>query len=207
MAYRVMIVDDQSIARKLFESVIEGSDKFELAKSVESASMVDVYLARYSVDLLLLDIVMPDGAGGLAAAEYVKSHYPSVKVILATSMPEVSFLDRAREIGVESFWYKEAGESLLDVMERTMAGERVFPDAVPPQKLGQTLSTELSAAELAVLRELTTGAGNQEIGERLNISVNTVKSHIQHMLEKTGYANRTELAIQARVLGVVIATG
>lgn len=206
MSYRVIIVDDQNISRKFFENVLEKSNDYELVKSIESAGMLDVYLAKYEADLVLMDVVMADGSSGLTAAEYIKNHYPEIKVVLVTSMPEVSFIERAKEIGIESFWYKETGaEPLLTLLNRTMAGESVYPDTTPAVQLGKITSDMLSASELAVLRELTTGAGNSEVAETLNVSVNTVKSHIAHLLEKTGYKNRTELAIEARVRGIVIA--
>ena len=93
-------------------------------------------------------------------------------------MPECSCLSRAREIGVESFWYKEEQrESLLDVMERTMAGESVYPDATPELQLGLTSSHEFTDRELEVLREMIGGDTNQEIAERLHMSVATIKTH------------------------------
>jgi two-component system vancomycin resistance associated response regulator VraR len=203
--YKVLIVDDQSVSRQLFESFVEQSDKYELVKAVSSAEMVDIYLARYKVDLIIMDVVMAEGINGLAASEYVKKRYPDVKILMVTSMPEVSYIERAREIGIESFWYKEDESGpFLAIMDRTMAGDNVYPDSTPSIALGNIMSSELSTAELTVLRELTTGAGNAEIAEKLNISVNTVRTHIQHMLEKTGYTNRTELAIEARVRGIVI---
>ncbi len=205
MSYKVLVVDDQKISRLLFENFIKSSEDFELVKSIESAGMVDIYLAKYKVDLIIMDVVMSDGTNGLDACEYVKQRYPDIKVIVVTSMPEASFLERARKLGVESFWYKEVSqEPLLDIMRRTIEGESIYPDEAPAERIGNILSTELSDAEMAVLRELTTGAGNQEIADRLFISANTVKSHIQHMLIKTGFANRTELAIEARVKGIAI---
>ena len=85
-----------------------------------------------------------------------------------------------------------------------MAGESIYPDVPPVCSIGAISSGSLSDAELAVLRELATGSDNPEIAEKLNISVNTVKTHIQHMLKKTGFSNRTELAVEARVKGLVI---
>ncbi len=202
---RVLIVDDQKISRQLFENYVRSSSRYELVKSIDSAGMVDIYLAKYPVDLIIMDIVMADGISGLDACEYVKNNYPDIKLIAVTSMPEARFIERAKQLGVESFWYKEASrEPLLEIMRRTMDGENVYPQSAPVEKIGLTDSAELSAAEMAVLRELTTGAENTEIAQRLKISVNTVKSHIQHMLDKTGFSNRTELAIEARVKGIVV---
>lgn len=205
MKYRVMIVDDQNISRQLFEGFVKSSENYELAFSLDTARVADTYCARYGVDLVIMDVVMQDGSNGLDMAGIIKKSYPNVKVIVVTSMPEVSYIEKAKELGVDSFWYKEVTKDpLLSVMDRTMAGEHVFPDQTPAIRLGEIDSKDLTEAEIDVLRELTTGAGNQEIADKLCISVNTVRSHIQHMLDKTGFANRTELAIEARIRGIVI---
>lgn len=202
---RVMIVDDQAISRQLFEMYVRNSNRYELTFSIESAGVVDVYLLKNHVDLILMDILMNDGSNGLDAAGKVKREHPDIKVIAVTSMPEQSFMEQARALGVDSFWYKETGENeLLEVMDRTMAGERVYPDHAPDVRLGNALSSELTERELDVLRIITTGASNTAVAEELGISEHTVKTHVRGMLTKTGFANRTELAIKARALGVAI---
>ena len=204
--YRVMVVEDQSMPRKLFEMLLAQSEDYELLYSIESASVAHIYCDRYAPDLVLMDVIMQDRSNGLDAAERIKKNHPDIKIIIITSMPEVSFIERAKNAGVDSFWYKEgSGESVLEIMDQTMAGEHIFPDATPSIMLGAVRSTELTHAELEVLRELTKGASNAEIGEKLCISPTTVRSHISNMLSKTGFANRTELAIKARIEGLVIA--
>ena len=122
-------------------------------------------------------------------------------------MPEYSWLERARNIGVDSFWYKDGQkESILDVMERTMAGENIYPDETPLIHIGNTTNHDFTERELEILKELTTGDTNTAIAERLHISLPTVKSHIQHLMEKTGFKTRTELVSEARSLGIVIKT-
>ena len=202
---KVMIVDDQFISRQLFELLVNSSDAYELAYSVESAAFADAYVLKRSVDLVLMDILMSDGSNGLAAAARIKKNCPEVKIIAVTSMPEASWLKKAREIGIESFWYKETSkETILQVMDRTMAGECVYPDSAPSVKLGLAYSVEFTERELEVLRIMTTGVSNAAIARQLSISESTVKNHIHHMLEKTGCESRTALAIQARVSGIVI---
>ena len=202
---KVMIVDDQAISRHLFELYIQGSDKYELAFSLSSADVAEVYLLKHPVDLILMDILMNDGSNGLDAAKRIKERYPAVKIIAVTSMPEHSWVGRAKKIGVDSFWYKETEEkTILDVMDRTMAGERVYPDSSPDVTLGLAKSSEFTERELEVLRIITTGATNGAVAEELGISENTVKAHVRSMLEKTGYQSRTELAIKARVIGITI---
>ena len=201
MKYKVMIVEDQTMPRELFELRIQSSEHFETVLSIDNASLAEVYCLRFPVDLILMDVITRNGENGLDAAARIKRAFPQIKIIIVTSMPECSYLGRAREIGVESFWYKEEQrESLLDVMERTMNGESVYPDATPEL----ASSYEFTDRELEVLREMTGGDTNQEIAERLHMSVATVKTHILNMLEKTGFRNRTELAVRARESGLVI---
>lgn len=202
---RVMIVDDQIVSRRLFEMYVESSKRYELVYSVESAAFADAYVLKASIDLVLMDILMNDGSNGLDAARRIKKNCPGIRIVAVTSMPEVSWISRAREIGIESFWYKESsGETILNVMDRTMAGESVYPDDQPKVSLGLADSSEFTDRELEVLRIMTTGVSNAVIAERLNISEHTVKNHIRHMMEKTGFKSRTELAIEARVRGIVI---
>lgn len=205
MKTRVIIVDDQAISRQLFEMYVRSSDRYELVSSVRSAGLVDIYLLKHRADLIIMDIMMNDGSDGLEAAEKVKKDYPDIKIVAVTSMPESSWLKRAREIGVESFWYKETDETaLLDVMDRTMNGESVYPDSPPAVRLGNADSTCFTERELEALRIITTGASNAEVAAKLGISENTVKSYVRSMLDKTGCRSRTELAIKARVLGFAI---
>jgi len=113
MPYRVMIVDDQTISRQLFESFVTSSDNYQLVISIDNASEADAYPAKFAIDLILMDIVMKSGSSGLDAAARIKKNYPHIKIILVTSMPEADFMRRAKEIGVESFWYKEVQQAPL----------------------------------------------------------------------------------------------
>ena len=202
---KVMIVDDQFISRQLFEMIVNSSETYEMVYSVESAAFADMFVLKHAIDLVLMDILMLDGSNGLDAAARIKKNCPEIKIIAVTSMPEASWLKKARAIGIDSFWYKEASkESILQVMDRTIAGESVYPDSVQPVKLGFATSTEFTERELEVLRIMTTGVSNAAIAKQLCISESTVKNHIHHMLEKTGCESRTALAIQARVSGIAI---
>lgn len=207
MAYHVLIVEDQAMPRELFEIYINSSDKFNHLLSVANASAALSVCKNNKVDLILMDVMTELGSSGLDAAEEIKKEFPEIKIIIVTSMPEYSWLERAREIGVDSFWYKDGQkESILDVMERTMAGENIYPDETPLIHIGNTTNHDFTERELEILKELTTGDTNTAIAERLHISLPTVKSHIQHLMEKTGFKTRTELVSEARSLGIVIKT-
>ena len=201
----VIIVDDQYMARQLFELYIKSSGRYQLAGTASSGQQALSLVQAVSADLILMDILMPDGETGLETAARIKAIRPWIRIIAVTSMAEASWLKRAREIGIESFWYKESSkETILEVMDCTMNGDSVYPDQPPKVKLGLSSNTEFTQRELEVLRLMTRGMSNSSIAGELGISENTVKSHIQHMLDKTGYKNRTELAIEARIRGIVV---
>ena len=202
---RVMLVEDQRLVQQFLEDIVNDSDRYELVASLRNADLADVYCEREQIDLILMDVYTAGGASGLNAAARIKKKHPYIRIIVITSMPEVSYLDRAREIGVESFWYKEVGdEPLINVMDRTMAGESVYPDRTPELQFGNISSYEFTERELEILRELTSGDTNEEIADRLCISKNTVKDYVTKMLIKTGFRSRTELAVKARELGLVV---
>ena len=106
---------------------------------------------------------------------------------------------------MDSFWYKSSkAEEIITVIEKTFAGENVYPDTTPTLVFGDALSVDLSDRELEVLRELVAGETDADIAEHLFMSVRTVKSHITNMKNKTGFKNRTELAVRARECGLII---
>ena len=202
---KVAIVDDQNITRQFFSYFIKESEDFELTATLKNGEEAIEYCKANNIDLILMDIVMIGGMNGLDAAKEIKKINPEIKIIIITSMPEVSYIDKARSIGVDSFWYKELEEvPILTVMERTMKGEHIYPDTTPELSIGNAKSTDFSEMELDVLREVTTGATNKEISEKLYISPATVNYYINDLLVKTGYKNRVQLAVKARLEGLVI---
>ena len=208
MAYRVVIADDEKTSRSLFEYIISGSEGYTLENSFARAAEAADYCISHPVDLCVMDIVMREGESGLDAAARIRKGAPGVKIILVTSNVDPRSIRLSRKIGVESFWYKETSEEpLITLIERTMAGERIYPDTTPKIILGNAPSTEFTNREYDVLRELVTGKSNRQIAETLAVSEETVKSHIQHMLDKTGYGNRVELSINAALFGLVTPGG
>ena len=205
MPYRVLIVDDQRMSRQLFESIVASNKRYAVAAAVETAMFADAWCARGGIDLVLMDVVMKDGSNGLDAAARIKASYPEIKVIIVTSMPDPMFLRKAREANVDSFWYKEVeSEPMLRVMDRTMAGEQVWPDRAPEVMLGMIRNTELTDREMDVLRLLAEGLTDREIGERLELALPTVRYHVRNLISKTGYGSRTELAVDAVRSGLTI---
>ena len=202
---RVLIVEDAPMDRQLLELYVKQSGQYELVPSVESAAFVEFCCRTTRVDLILMDVCTSLYANGIDAAEKIKQNFPQTKIIIITGQPECSFIERAKKAGVDSFWYKtETAESILNVMERTMAGENIYPESTPPLQFGYITSDELTARELEVLREVVAGESDAAIAEKLYMSLRTVKGHIQSRRDKTGFRNRTELAVRARDCGLII---
>ncbi len=201
----VMIVEDDPMAQKLLEIFVAGNSSYQVVHTIESAAIAEFYCMTNQIDLILMDVCTAMNVSGLEAAEKIKARFPHIKIIIITSQPECSFIDRARSAGVESFWYKTASaEDILAVMDRTMAGERIYPDSTPSLKLGNVLSERFTEREIEVLRLVVAGETDAAIAEKLFMSLRTVKQHIQSMRDKTGFRNRTELAVRARESGLVI---
>ena len=202
---RVVVVDDFRISRSFFEMGVRMSPRYEMVKAFSAAEDAVSYCLGNPVDLVVMDVMMRSGIDGLTAAQRIKQARPGLKIILVTSMAESKWEKQAREAGIESFWYKEYSEEpLLEVMDRTVDGESVYPSASPRVSFGLVTRSALTERELDVLRELTRGRTNEEIAERLGVTVNTVRYHIQNMLNKTGFENRMDLAINARSMGLVV---
>ena len=107
---QVLIVEDDPMARTLFEIYLKNSEKYKVAGSVESAAMAELYCLTKQIDLILMDVCTALHASGLDAAEKIKKNHPGIKILIVTSQPECDFIERARRAGVDSFWYKEPSE-------------------------------------------------------------------------------------------------
>lgn len=201
----VLIVEDDPMARKLMEIFVTSSENYRLVPSLDSAALAELYCMTNPIDLILMDVYTAMGANGLDAAAKLKKRFPQIKIIIITSQPEYSYIAKARKIGVESFWYKEAtAEALIRVMDRTVNGESIYPDSTPITRLGAARSDDFTERELEVLRELVSGKTDAAIAETLHLSVTRVKQHILRIREKTQFSNRTELAVRTRESGIVI---
>lgn len=201
---KVVICDDQYLIRQLFSMIVSGSEKYIVVQELQTAYAAADYCRDHEVDLVIMDIVMSDGSNGLDAAEQIKKENKNIRILMVTSMPEAGYLERARMIGVDSFWYKEVeDERLIDVIDKTMNGESVFPDEVLSVDIGKAKSSDFSKRELDVLRLMTKGLTDPEIAEELQLSYETVRTHVKRMTAKTGLS-RVKLAIEARVHGIAI---
>ena len=135
----------------------------------------------------------------------LKQHNPAAKIIVITSLPEYTYPETAKSLGADGFWYLQPSEeAFVSLMKTALLGERPFPRQTPAVQFGKISSDELTEREREVLQQLVSGKSDAEIAEALNCSVPTVKHHIQQMRLKTGFANRTQIAVCAVEQGLIL---
>ena len=202
----VLVVEDERLASGMFAQYVKSaSDRFALVDCIKVAADAELFCLRSRVDLILMDVCTAGGSSGLEAAEKIKAKFPDTKIILVTSAPEYRFIEKAKRIGVESFWYKEfSEEDLLNVMDRTVAGESVYPQERPDIVIGCASSSEFTPKELETLYWLIKVCTAKAIAEKMGITVDGVNKHIKNLKEKTGCTKTTELAILAHSAKLVL---
>ena len=190
----VLLVEDTKMGRDCITGYLRGSDRYRLAAAITNAAMAETTCLHSPIDLILMDYCTENDEDGIAAAAVIKRRMPHIRIIIITSMASIDLIDRAREAGADSFWYKETSdEELLTVMDRTMKGESIYPDTTPVVQIGNAKSTDISPMQLSILRLMVRGMSNPAIARELHISVDDVKWHIKELYDKTGYNNRVAL--------------
>ena len=204
---RVLIVEDQKMAQENMEAIIKVSENYTLAGIIPNAADAELFCMRIDVNLILMDVCTLRDENGIDAAAIIKKKFPHIKVIIVTSMAEHTFLEKAKAVGVDSFWYKDASHGeLISVMDRTVAGEHIFPERTPEVKLGLTTSYELTRSELDVIRALMQSTSDEDAARMLNCTKANIRWHLNKVLEKTGYRTRMELLIAVAQKNLIIVT-
>ena len=207
MMINVLIVEDQKMAQENMESIINVSESYTLAGIITNAADAELFCMRGGVDLILMDVCTARDESGIEACAIIKKKFPKIKIIIVTSMAEHTFIEKARAARADSFWYKDASHGeLISVMDRTMAGEHIFPDKTPEVKLGFTTSYELTSSELDVLRALMQSTSDEDAAAMLGCTKANIRWHVSKILEKTGYRTRMELLIAVAQKNLIIVT-
>lgn len=204
---RVLIVEDQKMAQENMEAIIKTSDNYTLAGIIPNAADTELFCMRGNVDLILMDVCTARDESGIEAAAVIKKKFPRIKIVIVTSMAEHTFIEKAKAANADSFWYKDARSAeLIEVMDRTMAGERIFPEKTPEVRLGLTTSYELTPSELDVLRALMQSTSDEDAARMLNCTKANIRWHLGKILDKTGYRTRMELLIAVASKNLIIVT-
>jgi DNA-binding NarL/FixJ family response regulator len=206
---RVMLVDDHGIVRQGLRALLTrpGIEVIGEAENGEEA----VELARtLRPDVMLLDIRMKE-SDGLQALPQIKAASPRTSVIMLTTYANPGYLARAISGGASGYLSKEtdpdqivravqaaaAGDELIDRTLLRAALEHAVDPSPPSPEPTELEVDPLSDREREVLRLIVSGLSNQAIGDALSISLPTVKTHVQHILQKLHVSDRTQAALLA----------
>ena len=208
MKINVLIVEDNKYMLEFFEEMFRGSDRFALAGTLRDAGQTEYFCSANRVDLILMDVQTLHGHSGLDAAEQIRQQFPAIKIVVVTSLADAGVLKKARQVGVDSLWYKDHGEAeIMDVVERTLAGEHIFPDREPNVEIGAAWSDELSETQKNILRLYIRGNSYSAIGKKLFLEETTVKYHMNQMIQKCGFRTKQELIAAAIESTAITAMG
>lgn len=109
--YRTMIVEDDPMAARHLEMVLDKMEEIFISYVIENALMAEAYCCREHIDLILMDVCTAMNASGLEAAVKIKKNFPAVKILILTSQLDPELLRRAREAKIEGFCYKLSDDS------------------------------------------------------------------------------------------------
>ncbi|PWJ49579.1 two component transcriptional regulator, LuxR family [Quadrisphaera granulorum] len=214
---RVLVVDDQSAVREGLVALLGlVAGVHVVGEAADGALALDA-VAGLVPDVVLMDLRMPHVDGVEATARIVAEH-PGVAVVVLTTYADDESVLAALRAGARGFLTKSAGRAdIARALHAAAAGQLVVDGAVQAALLGTTATSSKSSSseppapsetadlvepltprESEVLELLAQGLSNAQIARRLVVSMPTVKTHVAHVLAKTGSADRREAAAWAR---------
>ncbi|HZG35966.1 MAG TPA: response regulator transcription factor [Gaiellaceae bacterium] len=193
---RVLVADDHRLMLSAVRRALGRSDRLEVVGEVDEAMKVIPAVGELEPDVVLLDIRMPD-LDGLTCLERLKRHHPEVAVVILSTFAGDDYVEAARARGAEGYIVKTVDPLGLPAMvcEAVASPEFVLfrpeidePVAEPQDAHG------LSEREVAIVRAVSRGLTNKEIGRELFVSEQTVKFHLRNIYRKLEIGSRAEAA-------------
>lgn len=198
----IVIVEDQTMLRDSLAQTIDAQDDMKVVSAIADAALALDEVEKTGATCALLDVCTENDASGIVAARHIKEACPEVRVVIMTGMPEITFIEQAHAVGVDSFVYKNMGTSdLLGIIRSTMEGYSTFPRA---QQSIFSDTAALTDIEIDILRLVCETKTRKEIAQELYLSEGTVKRHISDILAKTGYDSILRLAVHAVSSGLIV---
>jgi len=210
MTIKLIVADDQEVIRKGLASLLSGED-IEIVAAATTGSDAVAKTKKHKPDVLLMDVLMPD-IDGLDALEKIRKISPATKVIMMSAYDNPSYVARAAALGAADFLPKDVpAKAFASAIKRAVQGEGLPADA-PLSRMKAKLQVRpdpkaddvpLTRREYQVLLHLAYGLSNREIGFSMHISVETVKEHMQNILQKLKVQDRTAAAVWALKRGLL----
>jgi DNA-binding NarL/FixJ family response regulator len=206
MAIKVLIADDHSLVRQGLRRYLEMAGDIEVVgEAANGSEAVGMMSKGAAADIVLLDIRMPE-MDGIEAARRIQQRHPTVGVIMLTAYDDRQFVVEAVRAGARGYVLKARDAEHLIQTVRLVAGGNMVIDPQLVVALAEELSQAkerdrkaetLTAREVEVLQLLAFGYTNKDIADHLFISPDTVKTHLEHIFEKLGAADRTAAVAEA----------
>jgi DNA-binding NarL/FixJ family response regulator len=205
---RILIADDHAVVRDGTRQIlVQEPDMDVVAEAADGAEAIRL-AGSSRPDVAIIDIAMP-GVDGIEATKQIKARYPSVAVLILSAYDDDQFVFSLLEAGAAGYLLKSVrGRELVDAVRQVYAGESVLHPAIARKVLnrfvpapGKTLVKKspdmLSDREIEVLKLATRGLSNQQIADKLYLSLRTVQAHLGHIFNKLQVSSRTEAVVRA----------
>jgi DNA-binding NarL/FixJ family response regulator len=210
VSIRVLIVDDHAVVRSGLRLLLDAEEDIEPVGEAGSARDAVFQARALKPDVILLDVVMPEGSG-LDALPQLKHENPDTNVLVLSMQDEPRYVREAFAAGASGYVLKEAADTEVVTAVREVAGGGRY---VNPELGARLVVADAEAAKLAeedplsdrereVLRLLALGHTNQEIAKRLYISVRTAETHRAHIMQKLRLQSRADLVAYALERGLL----
>jgi len=213
---RILIVDDQRLMREGLRTLLELEDGFEIVGEAANGQAALEAYAELNPDVVLMDIRMA-GMDGVEATRRLCTSWPGARVIILTTFDDDSNVFEGLRAGAVGYLLKDlSGQELANAVRTVYNGGALIEPTVakrvmaefarlhpPARTIDQGLPEPLSERELEVLKLVSAGLSNREIGNKLGLSEGTVKNYVTSVLQKIGVRDRTQAALRGRELGII----
>jgi len=188
---RTLIVDDHPVLREGLAAMLESQVDMTLAAEASNGqSAIDLY-RLHRPDVTIMDLRLPD-MNGIEAITRIRSEFPEARIIVLTTYLGDVQAGRALKAGAQAFLLKATLRTdLLDVIRAVHRGKKRVPIEVASEIAEHAGDDALTPREIEVLENVASGHSNKTVADRLDISEETVKTHMRSILSKLGASDRT----------------
>jgi DNA-binding NarL/FixJ family response regulator len=200
---RILIVDDHPVVRAGLTSMLGTQAELSIIGSAPSGEAAMTILQQHDVDVVLLDLRMP-GMSGIETLLGIKHAGSRARVIILTSFETDEDIYRAVQAGAQGYLLKDTSlKEMVEAIQTVHSAKRYIPREIASRLAERMMRSDLTARELEILKMLSKGLTNKQIGNALGISGNTVKNHVNSIIEKLEVSDRTEAATTAIQRGLI----
>ena len=199
--YRIILADDHALIRQGLGKIIEGVDDLKVVGEAGDGMELLSLLQRSNPDMVIVDLSMPK-LRGIEAIREIRKLHAKVKILVLTMHKE--YFHQALAAGAEGYLLKEdVDRELFSAIEHIRRGEIHISPRLPREMVRGSAAGLLSSREQEVLRLISKGKSNREIGETLFLSIRTVESHRATLLKKLKQSSTAGLVKYAIEMGLV----